>query len=56
VTGLPAEVFHREPRAGDVRHSQADNTVLRELFPSVTPVPLTAGLQETWAWFQKETM
>lgn len=52
VSGRPAEVRHREPRAGDVKHSQADNTVLRGLFPDVEPVPLEQGIQETLTWFE----
>ena len=43
-----------DPRPGDVRHSQADNAVLRSLFPEVEPVTLDTGLAETVAWF-KET-
>ncbi|WP_270888461.1 NAD-dependent epimerase/dehydratase family protein [Pedococcus sp. 5OH_020] len=54
AAGLEAKVIHREPRPGDVKHSQADNTVLRSLFPQVRPVPLDQGLAETVAWF-KET-
>ncbi len=51
TTGRTATVVHREPRPGDVRHSQADNAVLRSLFPGVHPVPLEEGLRETVAWF-----
>lgn len=54
ASGLTAEVVHRDPRPGDVRHSQADNAVLRSLFPEVEPVTLDTGLAETVAWF-KET-
>jgi UDP-glucose 4-epimerase len=42
---------HVEPRAGDVRDSQADNSRLRELFPEVQPVSLRSGLSETVEWF-----
>ena len=48
----PVEVEHRDPRPGDVRDSQADPTRLRALFPDVTPVPLTEGLQRTVDWFR----
>lgn len=51
VTGRSAQVEHREPRPGDVKHSQADNAVLRSLFPDVTPVSLTEGLARTHEWF-----
>lgn len=46
---LPRE--HLAPRPGDVRHSQADQTRLRELFGGVEPVPFAKGLAETLAWF-----
>ncbi|MEE1828730.1 NAD-dependent epimerase/dehydratase family protein [Streptomyces sp. BE20] len=52
VLGHPVEVAHTEPRAGDVRDSQADNARLRELFPDVRPVPLREGLEQTAAWFR----
>lgn len=52
VTGLTAQVEHREARPGDVQHSQADNAVLRSLFPGVRPVSLDEGLRATYAWFQ----
>jgi UDP-glucose 4-epimerase len=52
--GLRAQVHHRDPRPGDVKHSQADNGVLRSLFPDVQPIPLEQGLADTVAWF-KET-
>ena len=54
TSGLSAEVVHRDARPGDVKHSQADNAVLRSLFPDVEPVSLDQGLADTLAWF-KET-
>ena len=51
ATGCRADVLHREPRAGDVKHSQADNASLRALFPDISPVPLSDGLRQTAAWF-----
>ncbi|QGN57960.1 NAD-dependent epimerase/dehydratase family protein [Nostocoides sp. HKS02] len=53
ASGLKAEVVHREPRPGDVKHSQADNAVLRSLFPDISPVPLERGLAETVTWFKE---
>ncbi len=41
------------PARGDVRDSQADNTLLRSLFPGTQPVPLRAGLEETVRWFRE---
>jgi UDP-glucose 4-epimerase len=52
VTGRVVAVEHRDARPGDVKHSQADNTVLRSLFPGVYPVPLEQGIAETVAWFE----
>ena len=43
---------HSEPRAGDVRDSQADQTRLHELFPDIEPVGLEEGLRATVEWFQ----
>lgn len=50
--GFAPEVAYTEPRAGDVRDSQADNTRLRTLFPDVEAVPLRDGLQATVDWFR----
>lgn len=54
VTGRSAAVAHRAPQVGDVRHSQADTTALRSLFPHVQPVMLADGLAETVAWFRRK--
>lgn len=51
-TGLRAEVRHMPPRPGDVPHSQAANSSLRTLFPSVEPVFLDEGLDHTIRWFR----
>lgn len=48
--GSEFEVLHREPRPGDVPHSQADNDTLRQLFKDVTPVHLELGLSSTLQW------
>lgn len=53
AAGTSAEVQHRRPRPGDVKHSQADNAVLRSLFPEVSPVTLEQGLSETITWFKE---
>jgi UDP-glucose 4-epimerase len=52
--GHPLEVEHVEPRAGDVRHSQADSSRLVSLFPDVEPVALADGLARTVAWFRAQ--
>jgi UDP-glucose 4-epimerase len=52
LVGHDLAVNHMEPRPGDVRHSQADQTRLRTLFPTAEPVPFAQGLEETVAWFR----
>jgi UDP-glucose 4-epimerase len=43
---------HGPPRAGDVRHSQADTSALRRLFPDLQPPDFTDELRATVEWFQ----
>ena len=50
IVGHPLEVDHVETRAGDVRHSMADDSRVRALFPDVVPVPLEQGLRATVEW------
>ncbi|GAA1699054.1 NAD-dependent epimerase/dehydratase family protein [Dietzia cercidiphylli] len=47
-------VEFRDPRPGDVKHSQAVNRTLTGLFPNVIPVPLEIGLDRTFNWFVEE--
>lgn len=54
LLGRAVEVEHLPTRAGDVRHTQADNSRLRELFPDVTPVSLEEGLATTVEWFRTQ--
>lgn len=55
LLGHPLEREHLPRRAGDVDHSQADNSALRELFPGVEPVALRDGLERTVDWFRSTT-
>lgn len=52
MLGRRLERRHSDPRPGDVRHSQADNAVLRSLFPAVEPVSLQQGLRDTLEWMR----
>ena len=45
LTDGELSVEHGPVRAGDVPHSQADDSRIRELFPTITPVPLEIGLK-----------
>lgn len=48
----PIEANHVANRAGDVPHSQADNSLLRSLF-TIDPVDLDTGLAATVAWMRQ---
>jgi UDP-glucose 4-epimerase len=52
IFGKSLDVTHTEARKGDVLHSQADQSRLRELFPDVEPVELETGLKATIDWFR----
>ncbi len=52
IIGHDLPVEHGPERKGDVRHSQAANDRLRELFPDIAPVPLVEGLAKTVEWFR----
>ena len=54
VLGHSVTVEHIETRAGDVKHSQADSTRLRELFPDIGPTALPEALRATVDWFLAE--
>lgn len=53
VSGQPVTVQHRDPRPGDVRHSQADNSTLQTLFPGVESVALEDGLKSALQWMKE---
>lgn len=48
----PLDRVHVDPRAGDVRDSQADQTLVRSLVPDLRPVDLDTGLRQTVDWFR----
>ena len=54
ILGSKLPVDHLPARAGDVRHSQADNSVLRSLFPNIEPVNFSEGLKKTVDWFRSQ--
>lgn len=49
---LAIEIRHEAPRRCDVRDSQADDGLLRNLFAGLSAVPLDTGLAETVRWFR----
>jgi UDP-glucose 4-epimerase len=54
VFGHDLPRVHTEPRPGDVRDSQSDQSRLFELFPAATPVDLAGGLRATVDWLRQE--
>jgi UDP-glucose 4-epimerase len=55
LLGHPLEREHAPVRPGDVPDSQADDTLLRSLFPDVEAVAFDAGLRATIDWFRTLT-
>jgi UDP-glucose 4-epimerase len=52
LLGRPLAREHLPSRPGDVRDTQADNHLLRSLFPDVGTVSLREGLAQTIEWFR----
>ena len=51
LLGVQTQAIYREPRAGDVRDSQADISRAKALTGYVPIVDLREGLERTLAWF-----
>ncbi|HQZ83387.1 MAG TPA: SDR family oxidoreductase [Pyrinomonadaceae bacterium] len=52
ITGKNIEAEYLEPRTGDVKHSQADNSLAVQTLGYENLVGLEEGLRETLAWWQ----
>ena len=52
VIGADVEPIHGPPREGDVRDSQADNTLARELLGFDAEVTVEEGLRRTVEWYR----
>lgn len=52
ILDRPLDRRHEPPRAGDVRHSQADDRLLRQLFPELGSPDFRDELTATVAWFR----
>jgi nucleoside-diphosphate-sugar epimerase len=53
IIGSSVEPRYAEPRAGDVKHSQADISAAGELIGYRVTVPFAEGLRKTIAWYQQ---
>jgi UDP-glucose 4-epimerase len=56
ILGRAIKRRYEAPRPADVRHSEADSRLLRELFPDVVPTSRIDGLRATVAWFETHVM
>lgn len=54
IFGRDLDVEHAPARPGDIRHSTADPSRLRALFPDVVPVDFDDGLARTVAWWRPD--
>ncbi len=54
ATGVSVAARYAEPRRGDVRHSQADVSLARELLGFVPVVPVEEGLARTVDWQRQQ--
>ena len=50
--GTDVTLAHSGVRAGDVRDSQADGSLIRSMFPGISPVALEIGISNTVAWMR----
>jgi nucleoside-diphosphate-sugar epimerase len=52
ISGKPANAKYAPPRAGDIRDSQADVSLVRQMLGYVPTVDFEEGLRRTWNWYQ----
>jgi nucleoside-diphosphate-sugar epimerase len=53
VTGRKIQAHYDPPRAGDIRDSQADISLAREILGYEPRVDFEEGLERTWKWYQE---
>ena len=51
ISGKPAVAKYDPPRPGDIRDSQADVSLARQMLGYVPSVDFEEGLRRTWAWY-----
>ena len=54
ISGKPANAKYEAPRAGDIRDSQADVTLARQMLGYVPTVDFEEGLRRTWEWYKSQ--
>lgn len=55
ATGVAVAAHHADPRPADVRHSQGDGSLARELLGFAPVMPVEEGLRRTVAWWRGRT-
>ncbi len=55
ITGRPALAKYVPPRGGDIRDSQADITLAKEVLGYRPRIGFEEGLSHTWEWFWQES-
>jgi UDP-glucose 4-epimerase len=53
ITGRPAKAKYAQPREGDIRDSQADITLAKNVLGYTPRIGFEEGLKHTWDWFRK---
>jgi nucleoside-diphosphate-sugar epimerase len=51
ISGKPANPRYDPPRSGDIRDSQADISLARQMLGYVPTVEFEEGLRRTWTWY-----
>src|SRR5271168_3049027 len=54
ISGKPAEAKYDPPRSGDIRDSQADVSLARQMLGYVPSVDFEEGLRRTWDWYKSQ--
>jgi nucleoside-diphosphate-sugar epimerase len=54
ISGKPANPRYDPPRTGDIRDSQADISLARQMLGYVPTVDFEEGLRRTWAWYSSQ--
>ena len=52
ISGKPANAKYDPPRTGDIRDSQADISLARQMLGYVPTVDFEEGLRRTWEWYK----
>jgi nucleoside-diphosphate-sugar epimerase len=54
ISGKPANPKYEPPRPGDIRDSQADITLARQMLGYVPTLGFEEGLRRTWGWYKSQ--